>query len=412
MLLFLRQANQRGHQRNAIGLARRGQFGHMQHGGQHIPKRKRLIRHGAGFHFAFPFNNHRHPNAAFVQAPFNAPEWPGAPEEFRVVAAFHVRTVVAGEKHDCVLLDIVLAQLGEDLADGLIHAGDHRRLVAFRPRPAFTGVGECVVGHFHSVARLLRQRIIRVRRGVGDVQEKRFVFALRSGLVNADRVQGHLGNDVGAILNAPSAGVGVDGHVAVKLVDAASARCVSPQEEGIIIIGMQLVGKSGPMPEALAERFAGGAFFAEIPFAERDGLVVGGHQDLRDGDVDGAQGHAAVAADVRVAGVFAGKERSARGVANGAARVGLGEAHAFRRHAIEVWRLNHRLTVATQFPPAEVIGHDKNNIRRAWPFALLRLHAQRYLRRIRLCGSQARPFYGDAQGLRCGLGPSGPGYGK
>ncbi len=166
------------------------------------------------------------------------------------------------------------------------------------------------------------------------------------------------------------------------------------------------------MAEAFAERFAGGAFFAEIPFAERDGLVVGGHEDLRDGDVDGAQGHAAVAADVRVAGVFAGEERAARGVANGAARVGLGEAHALRRHAVEVGRFDHRLAVAAQFPPAEVVGHDENNIRRAGPLAFLGLHAEWNLRRIGPGRAQARPRHGDAYGLRCGLGPSGRGHGK
>ena len=97
MLLFLWQADERGHQRDAVGLARGGQLGHVQQGGQHIPKREGLIGHHAGFHFAFPFHNHRHADSTFVETALDAAEGPGAPEEFRVVAAFHVRAVVAGK---------------------------------------------------------------------------------------------------------------------------------------------------------------------------------------------------------------------------------------------------------------------------------------------------------------------------
>ncbi|MDX2151639.1 MAG: hypothetical protein SFV54_12955 [Bryobacteraceae bacterium] len=72
---------------------------------------------------------------------------------------------------------------------------------------------------------------------------------------------------------------------------------------------------------------------------------------------------AGIASDAGVACVEAGHQAAAGRRADGAAGVGLGEAHAFGGHAVEVRGLNVSLAVAADVSPGEVIGEDEDDIR-------------------------------------------------
>ena len=63
-----------------------------------------------------------------------------------------------------------------------------------------------------------------------------------------------------------------------------------------------------------------------------------------------------------MAGVLAGHEAAARRRADGAAGVGLGEAHALGRQAVEVGRLDALLAVAAEVAVAEVVGQDEDDV--------------------------------------------------
>jgi hypothetical protein len=63
-----------------------------------------------------------------------------------------------------------------------------------------------------------------------------------------------------------------------------------------------------------------------------------------------------------VSHVQAGHEHAARRRAHGAARVELREAHALGGELVEVRRLNQLLPVAAEFPIAEIVGEDEDDV--------------------------------------------------
>jgi hypothetical protein len=42
--------------------------------------------------------------------------------------------------------------------------------------------------------------------------------------------------------------------------------------------------------------------------------------------------------------------------------VGVREAHALRRQTVKVWRPDFRRAIAAEFPVAEIVGEDENDI--------------------------------------------------
>ena len=127
---------------------------------------KGFFSHGVGFNFSGPAGNHGNTQTALVQVALDSLEWAGTAEEGRVVAAFLMRAIIAGEQDERVLVQFVFLQLGHDLADSGVEPGNHGGLVALRARPFFAAVRE-VCGNFHSVAGLLGKLVVRVRGSVG-----------------------------------------------------------------------------------------------------------------------------------------------------------------------------------------------------------------------------------------------------
>ena len=64
----------------------------------------------------------------------------------------------------------------------------------------------------------------------------------------------------------------------------------------------------------------------------------------------------------RVSGMFAGHQHTTRWCAHGVAGVVGGKPHAFARELVQVRGLDFLLPVGTQFRPAEIVGHDKNDV--------------------------------------------------
>src|SRR5262245_40342752 len=107
--------------------------------------------------------------------------------------------------------------------------------------------------------------------------------------------------------------------------------------------------------EALAVRDAGRVDLAEAPFADEAGAVANPFEHFGDRGVLGPQRDKSVAADVSMAGVFAGHQTAARRGTNRTAGVALREAHTLGGQAIEVRRLNLLLAVAADIAVALII---------------------------------------------------------
>ena len=69
-----------------------------------------------------------------------------------------------------------------------------------------------------------------------------------------------------------------------------------------------------------------------------------------------------VAAHVGVSAVLSGHERGARGGRHWATGIGLGEAHAFGGHAVEMGGGDILLTVATEVAVAHIVAHDIDDV--------------------------------------------------
>ncbi len=110
---------------------------------------------------------------------------------------------------------------------------------------------------------------------------------------------------------------------------------------------------------------------AHMPFADRRGGVALLPQHRRQGQATrGDQGGAAGALEHRAAirhakRHLAGHQAVARGRADRGGTMRVGEAHAFPREAVEMWRGDLRLVVvAAHIAVAEVVGEDEQDVRR------------------------------------------------
>ena len=76
----------------------------------------------------------------------DAPQRPAAVEELRIDAAFLVRTIVAAEENDRLVVDTQLAEPRQQAAYVGIHTADHGGFALLRRGPRLAGVGT-QIGH-------------------------------------------------------------------------------------------------------------------------------------------------------------------------------------------------------------------------------------------------------------------------
>ena len=149
------------------------------------------------------------------------------------------------------------------------------------------------------------------------------------------------------------------------------ALLVAPQEVGEVVVRVHLVQVAEEIIKTVLPRQAalGRARVAEAPLADQGGRIPGALEHVRDRRVARTQRLrqrvllAGVAAHAGVAVVQPGHEHAARGRADCSARVEVREAQPLARHAVEVRRPDHLLSVTPELAVAEIVGHDPDQIR-------------------------------------------------
>ena len=192
----------------------------------------------------------------------------------------------------------------------------------------------------------------RVVRGVeGEVEEEGFF----GGGIAADELDGFGGELVGVVAFARD------------------------DDRRLVVEGLFYVPKAGcadeGTPEFVEAVRARPVFLgvADMPFADEAAAVAGGLQGFWDGDrgvVEGEDGDVAAGVGAREFGhtdamrVAAGQERGAGGRAHRRGGAVVRELHALLGEAVEVWRVDLR-AVMTEVSPAEIVGEDHDEVRRA-----------------------------------------------
>ncbi len=182
------------------------------------------------------------------------------------------------------------------------------------------------------------------------------------------------------------------------------------QVRGEVVVRVRVPDEAEELVEAARRRVARVTRLrrAEAPLAEAAGPVAGRAHDLGEGDVLGSQRRArGVAARVlahgAVARVQAGQHRAARGRADGASGVEVGEADPLAGEPVQVRRLDRGLSVRAELAEAEVIGHDHDEVRRAAWRARRRPAPRRGARRRRREQRRSGSGTGGGSGLSaCG----------
>jgi len=117
---------------------------------------------------------------------------------------------------------------------------------------------------------------------------------------------------------------------------------------------------------------------AEVPFAEMTARVPGRLEGLRDGhdlqrqvlgtvhrDLEFGPGPLVAGdkiGDAHTGGILAGHNAGARGRADGAGRVGVGEAHSLCRQRVDVGCLVKAVAVAARIRPAHVVNQNEHDV--------------------------------------------------
>ena len=289
--------------------------------------------------------------------------------------------VVAREDDDRVVRHTGLLEGGEDAADLLVEARDHRRVGRARSAvgavAAFLrGVGGGFGDHAFILFQLLGRDLqghVRQRRGV--VEEEGLILVGRDERFGAD--DGTLAEEVLADerrvgLGILRVGVSREDAVAGRAVGAVVERHLLPvilDERRVVAVRDPLARHAEEAVEALLERTARGVEAAHAPLAERGGRVAGALQRGRQGgDACGqrvlfAIADVAVVAGRGMAGIIAGHQHGARRGADRVAGVMAGEDHPFTRQAVDVRRADDLLAVEADFAVAEVVGQDEDDVR-------------------------------------------------
>lgn len=150
---------------------------------------------------------------------------------------------------------------------------------------------------------------------------------------------------------------------------------VPPKVRRVETVGDRLTIVAEEETETLFVGIAGAADRSEAPFANSAGLVSGVPECHREGVGFGGKGvlafgvfggvhfvHGPVAADLRMPEVFACHKDTARGGADGGAGIVVGQTGSRSSEGVEIGGWDLFLTEGSDFPPAEIVSKDENDI--------------------------------------------------
>lgn len=327
---------------------------------------------------------------------FQAFEESVAVEEGGIGTAFFVRAVVGGEDHDGVFVETLLLEFGKNLTYIGIQTGNHGCKLRVGDFGAVITVAELagelvflaemiLIGEEEAVFGL---REFGVRERVGEDAEE----GLRVALL-VEPLHGFVVDEIGRILRALGV-VGGGGHAVLDVflednavrLGVAGRTAEGVEEVGIVGVRFELANVAEILVDA---SFVGGGsrrFVTARPLAEHTGGVAVGLEDFGENLVIHVIGFLSgpsffevgvlpieildglvapilfVAAHVGMAAVLSGHEGCAGGSRHGATGIGLGEAHAFGGHAVDVGGGDILLTVATEIAVAHIITHDIDDV--------------------------------------------------
>ncbi len=263
------------------------------------------------------------------------------------------RAVVRGEHDDRVLLQPVLLQFLQYVADIPIHARDHGRISGARRE--MRGIAVAAAARERRIVPLQLQAGLQllVRNVQRDVRnDRRVIQEKRPILVVADEPDRLLIDPVRRIIlplefivTPRILGIRALGQRAVprnrRVVVQLHLLVVAPQRLRVIAVRMCLAIVAEEAVKSLLHRIAGGAGVAQPPLAEGPGRIALLLQQLGDRHRFGGDWmlplrlaeslHRAIVAHLGMARVLTGHQYTARGRADSIARVGVGEAKPLLR---------------------------------------------------------------------------------
>ena len=359
-------------------------------GGHQVVEGQLMVVDRARGHLGRPAHDEGNADAAFVGAALDSLEQAVAVEERGVGSALFVRSVVRGEDEHGIVGQSFLLEFSHNLAHLYVEARYHgrkfgvailRRVIARTLVPAIGALlaEMSLVGQEDGVLGLGQ---FGVRQGIGEDSEERLV-----GRLLVQPGHGALVNQVGGVLLALLVVRAIHGvgrillqHFALHAV-VARAAAVTIQEVGIVEVGLELADVAIELVDAALVGRRVRAFVAARPFAKHTRGVAVVLENFGDNHVVGVVGLLAHAGVVRVcavlhracpillvgahmgvARVLSCHEAGARRSRNGAARIGLREAHALVGQAVNVGSGYQTLAIATEVTITHVVTHYIYNI--------------------------------------------------
>lgn len=366
--------------------------GDVAESGHEVVENHLLVAHLSALDVFGPVNDERHTDASLEGGAFRATEQAIVVEESGVCAALFVWPIVGGENNYGVACQAFFFEFGHDFSHLGVQACHHggklgvpfgcgvvaRRSVAFIT--AFGG--EAVAIGFDDAVVGLGQFC--VRQGVGEDAEERLCATL---LIEPSK--GFTMDEVGRILLA--FGIIAPYHVVLYVLvqDDAPNGCVAfrtgvaVEEIGEIEMGLILANVAVKLVNAPLVGSGSRAFVAPSPFAEQACGVAIVFENFGQNDVGGVVGLLShdgvvlvlaigdegrlrpvfpIATNMGVSCVLTGHESGTRGRTHGRTSVGLSETHTLSGKAIDVWRSDEALAIATEIAIAHVVTHDVEDI--------------------------------------------------
>ena len=316
-----------------------------------IERDARLIGNNAGGHDIRPPDYRRHADAPFKRAAFD-------PRQGLVPGAARV-AVVAGEDHDCVFRELFVFERLQQMADPCVHGLDHGD-VDIRRRTPLVPERRIQRQWIGTVVRWSLKR--RMRASVGNIQEKRLVFA------TLDELNGFVGHQIGEVPFAPNrvavlekvvSGNDVQAmEIAHSAADAVErvVKAMVMRRELRLVAQVPLAGDGGCIPSVFEQPDNRLLFRRQtqlVFFAKADGVVVPPHVSRPNGALQSANPLL----------IASRQERCSGGRAFGPIGIVICESDALFGELIQIGRLDVPATVAGQIAVAQIIGQDEDDVR-------------------------------------------------